>query len=193
MLGLFRLFRRVPPAVVTPNYKGISLLLYNCNLATLMNCNVNIWYACCLTCDPQTASWPTDWKLLPWADGKCRSRRWTYWALQSERLGGGGEAGVLDGIWVLALVPLSQQCVLIDFHSSGTKRLVHRTLYIIVVDVGCVWLSWGVHKVDAVLLHADVQEGLHGCVSVQCIPVDNDLPWKEREMLRHTAGKKKTY
>ena len=36
-----RPFNTVPHVVVTPNHKSISLLLHNCNFATLMNCNVN--------------------------------------------------------------------------------------------------------------------------------------------------------
>ncbi|KAK7815784.1 hypothetical protein U0070_025244 [Myodes glareolus] len=39
--------------------------------------------------------------------------------LESERLGGSGEAGAVDGIWVLAVVPLSQERVLIDRHPGG--------------------------------------------------------------------------
>lgn len=32
----------VPHGVVTPDHKIISLLLYNCNFATVMNHNINI-------------------------------------------------------------------------------------------------------------------------------------------------------
>jgi hypothetical protein len=42
----------VPHVVITPNHKVISLLLYNCNFATLVNCNINIWYVEYLICDP---------------------------------------------------------------------------------------------------------------------------------------------
>jgi hypothetical protein len=35
------------------NHRIISLLLYNCNLAAVVNCDVNIWYAGQLRCDPQ--------------------------------------------------------------------------------------------------------------------------------------------
>lgn len=34
-----------------PNYKMISLLLYNCNFANVVNCNVNIWCAGYLICN----------------------------------------------------------------------------------------------------------------------------------------------
>jgi hypothetical protein len=37
---------------VTFNHKIISLLLHNYNFATVMNCNVNIWYKGYLICNP---------------------------------------------------------------------------------------------------------------------------------------------
>ena len=38
-------FNTVPHVMVTDNPKIISLLLHNCNFATVMNHNVNFWYA----------------------------------------------------------------------------------------------------------------------------------------------------
>jgi hypothetical protein len=35
-------FNTVPHVVVTPTRKLFSLAFYNCNFATIMNCNVNI-------------------------------------------------------------------------------------------------------------------------------------------------------
>lgn len=49
---ILRPFNTVPHVVVTANRKIISLLLYNCNFASVLNCNVNIWYAGHLICDP---------------------------------------------------------------------------------------------------------------------------------------------
>lgn len=37
-----RLFNTAPPAVVTPSHKIISVLLYNCNFATIIHCKVNV-------------------------------------------------------------------------------------------------------------------------------------------------------
>lgn len=45
-------FNMVLHAVVIPNHKIISLLLHNCNLATIMNHNTNIFYAGFLICGP---------------------------------------------------------------------------------------------------------------------------------------------
>jgi len=33
----------VPHVALTPKHNVISLLLHNCNFATVMNCNINIW------------------------------------------------------------------------------------------------------------------------------------------------------
>jgi hypothetical protein len=49
MLQLCNTVRRV---IVTPNQKTILLLLHNCKFATVMNCNVNAWYAGYLICNP---------------------------------------------------------------------------------------------------------------------------------------------
>ena len=44
----------VPHVVmVTLNWKIISLLVYICNFATVMNHHVNTWHAVFLICDPQ--------------------------------------------------------------------------------------------------------------------------------------------
>ena len=45
------IFNTVPHVVVTPNYKIILWLLHNCNVVTVINHNVNIWYAGYLICD----------------------------------------------------------------------------------------------------------------------------------------------
>jgi hypothetical protein len=72
--------------VTPPTIKLFLLLLHDCNCATVMNCNVNIWYALLpswlesidiqdiyLICDPcgdpvinppQNESWPTGWESL---------------------------------------------------------------------------------------------------------------------------------
>ena len=42
MLQAFNIF---PHVVVNPNHKLILLLLCNCHFSTVMNHNVNIWYA----------------------------------------------------------------------------------------------------------------------------------------------------
>ena len=39
--------------MVTLNWKIISLLVYICNFATVMNHHVNTWHAVFLICDPQ--------------------------------------------------------------------------------------------------------------------------------------------
>lgn len=82
----------------------------------------------------------------------------------------------MDGIWVLAVIPLSQQRVLIDSHPSGSECILQGTLYHIVVEAGYVGIGWGMYEVDARPLHANVQECLHCRVSVNCISIDNDLP-----------------
>lgn len=46
-------FSTVSHIVVTPNHKVISSLPHNCNLTTIINCNVNIRYATLEGCDPQ--------------------------------------------------------------------------------------------------------------------------------------------
>ena len=38
--------------VVTPNHKIVLLLLHNYNFATVMNCNMSIWYEGYLICNP---------------------------------------------------------------------------------------------------------------------------------------------
>ena len=48
---MLRPFNTVPHVVVTPNDKIIPLLLHNCNFATNINHNVNIWP--CGGCNPQ--------------------------------------------------------------------------------------------------------------------------------------------
>lgn len=48
----------VSHVVVTTDYKFISLLLHNCNFASVMNHNVNIWYAGYLISDPQSGHSP---------------------------------------------------------------------------------------------------------------------------------------
>jgi hypothetical protein len=45
-------FNTGPHVVLTPHHKIISLLLHNWNFATVLNHNVNIWYAENLICDP---------------------------------------------------------------------------------------------------------------------------------------------
>ena len=55
-------FNTIPHVVVTPNNKIILLLLYNCNFASIMNCNVNIWYAGYLVFDPWR-SCSTGWEI----------------------------------------------------------------------------------------------------------------------------------
>jgi hypothetical protein len=56
------LIHSVPHAAVTPNHKIPSLLLHNCNFATVMNLNVNIWYAGCLICNScEKVVWPPQW------------------------------------------------------------------------------------------------------------------------------------
>jgi hypothetical protein len=37
-----------------PAMNLFSLLLHNCSFAIVMNCNVSIWYAGCLLCDPRS-------------------------------------------------------------------------------------------------------------------------------------------
>lgn len=44
-------FNSVPHTVVNPNHEIILLLLHNCNFATILNHNVNIWYVEYLICD----------------------------------------------------------------------------------------------------------------------------------------------
>lgn len=47
--------------MVTPNHSIISLLLHNRNFATLMNCDVNIWYAGYLRLDPVKGLFEPKW------------------------------------------------------------------------------------------------------------------------------------
>lgn len=49
-------------AVMSPN-KIISILLYNCNFAIVLHCNINIWYTYNLICDTW-GSRPTGWEPL---------------------------------------------------------------------------------------------------------------------------------
>ena len=51
------LIQSVPHVVVTPTLKLFLLLYHNCSFATVMNLNVNIWYAGYLICDPL-------WKII---------------------------------------------------------------------------------------------------------------------------------
>lgn len=53
-----------PHVVMTPNYKILSLLPPNCDSATAMNPNVNVWCAGHLTCNPQRGCDPQFWELL---------------------------------------------------------------------------------------------------------------------------------
>ena len=47
------LFSALPHTEIAPTYNIISLLLPNCNFATVMNHNINTWCAEYLICDPQ--------------------------------------------------------------------------------------------------------------------------------------------
>jgi hypothetical protein len=49
---MLQLFSTIPHVVI-PNHQVISLLLHNCKFATVINSNVNIWYAWHLMCDSQ--------------------------------------------------------------------------------------------------------------------------------------------
>lgn len=48
--------KTVPPVMVTPNHKSISLLLQNCSSVAVMNHNANIQYAGYLICSSKGAS-----------------------------------------------------------------------------------------------------------------------------------------
>ena len=48
---ILQLLNTVSHVVVNPNHKIISLLLHNCNFATVVNHNVNILYAGYLICN----------------------------------------------------------------------------------------------------------------------------------------------
>ena len=63
-------FKTVFPVVVISNYKSISLLPHNCKFATVLSCNIDIWYAEYLTydlpqggCDPQVENY---WSICIW-------------------------------------------------------------------------------------------------------------------------------
>lgn len=45
-------FNTTPHVVVTPNPKQFQCYFINCNFATVMNCNISIWYAGYLICGP---------------------------------------------------------------------------------------------------------------------------------------------
>lgn len=45
-------FHTVPPVGVTHSHTFISLLLYNCNVATVVNYSISIQYAVYLICEP---------------------------------------------------------------------------------------------------------------------------------------------
>ena len=53
-------FNTVIHIMVSPNHKIISLPLHHCNFSTVMNGNVNIWYAGYLIHYPK-GLWPTGW------------------------------------------------------------------------------------------------------------------------------------
>jgi hypothetical protein len=54
--------------MVTLNYKIILLLFHNCNFATVMNHNVNIWYAGYLMYEPceRTVQPPKELQTTEW-------------------------------------------------------------------------------------------------------------------------------
>lgn len=45
-------FNSVPNALATPTIKLFSVILHNCNVAPVINWNINIWYAVYLIFDP---------------------------------------------------------------------------------------------------------------------------------------------
>ena len=55
----------VPHVVVTSNHKIILLLLHNCNFATVINHNVNIWYVTQRVYDPQVENHCTRQSKIP--------------------------------------------------------------------------------------------------------------------------------
>lgn len=78
----------------------------------------------------------------------------TYGAGELEGLGGRGEAGAVDGVGVLAVVPLRQERLLVHGDPRGPQRALHCALHAGVVDAGDHGGERGLHQVDAGALHA---------------------------------------
>ena len=64
--------------VMTPNHKIISLLLHNCNFVTVINHNVNIWYAGYLTWDSQRGQ---DRQVEKCCSRECHLMYKSYWLI----------------------------------------------------------------------------------------------------------------
>lgn len=82
----------------------------------------------------------------------------------------------MNGVWVQAVVPLSQQRVPVAGYPGCSQRVLHGALHRVVVDAGDGGGGRGLHQVDGGAPHTNVQESLHCGVSVNCIPIDNDIP-----------------
>lgn len=109
----------------------------------------------------------------------------TYGARELEGLGGCGEAGAVDGVWVQAIVPLSQDRIPVDGHPRGSERILHCALHCVVVDAGDDGGGWVLHQVDVGAPHTQVQERLHRGVCVNCVPIDDDIPYRRGQMLTY--------
>lgn len=57
-------FNTAPPVAVTPTLKLFSSLLYNCNFASVVNCNINIFCTGYLICNPRKECILTGWESL---------------------------------------------------------------------------------------------------------------------------------
>lgn len=108
--------------VLTPQPYYFSYYLYYCNLATVMNHHLNIWYPGYLICDvcerfirPQKGSWPTSWEL--WSVVSEPERQmYQFWSLlfchfkyifsQTK------PSSLKEDIWILAFILLKGPCAL---------------------------------------------------------------------------------
>lgn len=80
----------------------------------------------------------------------------TYRARESKRLGGCGEGGAVDGVWVQAVIPLGQDRIPVNSDSGGSQRVRHGALHRVVVDAGDGGGRRGLHEVHAAAAHAKV-------------------------------------
>lgn len=80
----------------------------------------------------------------------------TYGAWKFERLGGRGEAGAVNGVWVLALIPLGQERLPVNGDPRCLERTLHCTFHLVVVDAGDGGGGRGPHQVDVGASHAKI-------------------------------------
>ena len=62
----------------------------------------------------------------------------------------------MDGVWELAIVPLSQEGVAVNGNPRCSERVLHRSFHRVVVDAGDGGGVRGLHQVDVAAPHTKV-------------------------------------